>query len=235
MSGTTNETLLTYDGPNELCSVICTTYNHAKFSGLAIKSIGEQLWPNIEAIIVDDGSTDQNVVVMKGALVRAGIQSTLIEQENTGNPAKNANRALHAARGEFCCLFSLDDLLLPDCISSKMDLMRKDPNLVMVGNRTNLEIDSDNQMKVTEIKNPIYFAKCSSPEEMLELEFSNIGTYLLQGTVFRASFLKIIGGFDEDMIGDDLNLRTKIWKYPDHTPGIPFCFSVSTRFYLQKA
>ncbi|MGH9551554.1 MAG: glycosyltransferase family 2 protein, partial [Terriglobales bacterium] len=40
-----------------LVSVIITTFNRSQYIGQAIDSVRSQTWPNIEIIVVDDGST----------------------------------------------------------------------------------------------------------------------------------------------------------------------------------
>lgn len=207
-----------------LCSVVCTTYNHAKYSRAAIESIAAQVFRPIEIIIVDDGSTDKNVEVIRAALSESGLPHTLIAQNNTGNVAMNANRALAVARGEFVVLTSLDDLLLPGCISSKMELMLEDPSLVMVGNSTYSETDGGGAITVLESRNPIFGKETATAEEMRELEFFNIHTFFLQGTAFRADFLAAIGAFEENCAGDDLILRTKIWLHLIGHPYLRFVF-----------
>jgi alpha-1,3-rhamnosyltransferase len=152
------------------------------------------------------------VSVMLEALLELDRPFTLLIQENTGNPGQNANRALRAANGEYCCLMSLDDLLLPGCISRKILLMSSDEALKMVGNETYLTIDTAKPVAGTEANNAVKRGRGFSASKMMELEYTEIGTFLLQGTVFRTEFIRSIGGFDEDIAGDDLNLRTKIWS-----------------------
>lgn len=193
------------------CSVICTTYNHARYSRDALISIAEQDWESVEIIVVDDGSTDENASVILTSLLELNRPFTLLNQENSGNPASNANRALSVANGEFCCLMSLDDLLLPGSISSKLSTMTTDMRLMMVGNESYIEIKNSNPSTGIEVFNAVARGQHCDADRMLELEYMEIGTFLLQGTIFRTKFLKEIGGFDENVVGDDLHLRTKVW------------------------
>lgn len=217
-----------------LCSVVCTTYNHAKYSRAAIESIASQDFRPIEIVIVDDGSTDDNVAVIRAALSESGLPHTLITQNNTGNVAVNANRALAAARGEFVVLTSLDDLLLPGCISSKMEIMLAGASLVMVGNSANSETDDAGTITILESRNPIFGKEMATAEEMLDLEFSNIHSFFLQGTAFRADFLTAVGAFDENCVGDDLILRTKIWLHLIAHPDLRFAFLRRPGFAYRK-
>ena len=48
-----------------LVSVICVCYNHERFVAEAILSVLNQSYKNIELIVVDDGSTDNSVAIIK--------------------------------------------------------------------------------------------------------------------------------------------------------------------------
>lgn len=205
-----------------LCSVVCTTYNHAKFSRAAIESVLAQDYRPLEIIVIDDGSTDANVAAIRQALAHSAVQHTILTQENTGNVARNANRALAAAKGEFVVLLSLDDLLLPGCISSKMCLMAADRSLVMVGNSTMSKMDMGGTIIRAEVRNPVFGQETATCQSLREIEFATAGAFFLQGAVLRAETVDRVGGFDEDMAGDDLILRTKIWNHLITNPSLGF-------------
>src|SRR6056297_2011168 len=147
-----------------LCSVVCTTYNHEKYSRAAIESIVAQDYRPLEIVVIDDGSTDDNVAVIEAALSESDLQYTLLTQENTGNVAANINRALAAATGEFVLATSLDDLLLPGCISSKMALLLEDQSLVMVANSSMSEMDMSGNIMRPDVRNPIFGHEMSTAE-----------------------------------------------------------------------
>jgi len=217
-----------------LCSVFCTTYNHAKYARAAIESIVAQDYRPLEIIVIDDGSTDDNVAVIEETLSESGVQYTLITQKNTGNIACNANRALAAATGEFVLPMSLDDLLLPGCISSKMSLMVEDQSLVMVANSSLSEMDMSGKITRPEVRNPVYGHETDHCHDLLEIEFATAGAFFTQGTVLRADCVETIGGYDEDITGDDLILRTKLWKHLIATPSLRCVFLREPGFVYRK-
>jgi alpha-1,3-rhamnosyltransferase len=217
-----------------LCSVVCTTYNHAKYARAAIESIVAQDYRPLEIVIIDDGSTDDNVAVIEAALSESDLQYTLLTQENTGNVAANINRALAAATGEFILATSLDDLLLPGCISSKMPLMLEDHCLVMIGNSTMSEMDMSGKITRAEVRNPIFGHETASCHDLLEIEFATAGAFFMQGTVLRADCVEALGGYDEDIAGDDLILRTKLWKHLISNPALRCIFLREPGFVYRK-
>jgi len=87
-------------------------HNAARWIGAAVESALAQTWPEKEVIVVDDGSTDGSVDVVRGF----GTRVTLIQTAHCGgNPARNA--ALKSARGEWVQFLDADDYLEPEKIA----------------------------------------------------------------------------------------------------------------------
>ncbi|MEI8125536.1 MAG: glycosyltransferase [Parachlamydiaceae bacterium] len=97
-----------------LVSVIIPVYNHEEYVVEALLSVFNQSYPNIEVIIVDDGSTDRSVEKIELA-IKSWVQTpsaprkiTFIQQENQG--AHTAiNRGLSLANGEWLTILNSDD------------------------------------------------------------------------------------------------------------------------------
>ncbi len=212
------------------CSMICVSYNHETFAEAALQSIFQQDYPDIEIIIVDDGSTDQTVQVLEKALSESPFPSDLIAQENTGNVGLNCNRALDRARGEFIGFLSFDDILVSGSISKKIALLHPDPNLAFVASTRNLEIDANGTVLDENHLSPAYKTKVSDPVALLDLEYEQLGAFYAQAGIYRASVLQAIGWFDEDMIGDDIVLRTKLLRYLIEHPEQSFALTSEPGF-----
>lgn len=95
-----------------LVSVICLSYNHARFVREAIESVLNQTYSPIELMVVDDGSTDNSVDVIKGLVAEYPSIRFLSLQENVGY-CKAFNRALAQTKGEYIVDLAADDILLP--------------------------------------------------------------------------------------------------------------------------
>ncbi|MGP9790245.1 glycosyltransferase family 2 protein [Roseinatronobacter sp. NSM] len=195
------------------CSIVCTTYNHAKFASLSLASIFKQDYPNIEIVIVDDGSTDGNVDVIRETLKSSPFPYVLIAQDNTGNIPMNVNRGIAAATGDYISFLSLDDIIFEDAISSKMEIVKNRPDTVFVANTCNTEINDAGATTKVMFKSPLYEVDVPNVEFLLETEYEKIGTFYLQAVIIKADAIRAFGGMDEDISGDDLILRTKLFKY----------------------
>lgn len=100
---------------NSLVSVICLCYNHEKFVIESLESVLQQDYPFIELIIVDDGSSDHSVAVIKNWLRNHPQIPFIVNSHNIGN-TKSFNKALLVAKGDYIIDLAADDVLLPNCI-----------------------------------------------------------------------------------------------------------------------
>ncbi|MCC0179588.1 glycosyltransferase [Waterburya agarophytonicola K14] len=107
-------------------SVIIPNYNRSQVIGETINNMLDQSLPPHEVIVIDDGSTDNSVEVIKSF----GDRVTLIQQSNKG-PGAARNAGLKIASGEFIQLMDSDDLLSLNKLEIQAKkLIKEDANLV---------------------------------------------------------------------------------------------------------
>jgi len=94
-------------------SIIINNYNYARFVRQAIESALAQTYGNTELIIVDDGSTDGSVEIIK----EYEDQATVILKEN-GGQASAFNVGVARAAGDLILLLDSDDYLLPEAVET---------------------------------------------------------------------------------------------------------------------
>ncbi len=110
--------------PSPLISVIIPAYNNRDYLGEAIQSVLTQDYPNVELIVIDDGSTDDISDVLAAYAGRLTTQF----QANAGMPsARNAGYRL--ASGSFIAFLDCDDLYTPGRLSTQMSAFDEDPAL----------------------------------------------------------------------------------------------------------
>lgn len=104
-------------------TVITSTYNAAHHLPAAAKSIREQTYSNLEWIVVDGGSTDGTVEILREN--EDIIQHWISEADEGIYDAWN--KALKLAQGEWVCFLGADDQLLPDAIASMVNCVMSSP------------------------------------------------------------------------------------------------------------
>jgi len=208
---------------NPLISICCVSYNHEKFITKCIESIWAQDYKNIEIIVVDDGSVDNSLLILEKLKLISPFPMTVLSQKNTGIIGKNFNRALKHAHGKYVALISCDDYYYCDMASSQIEIFKKNQNIILIicSQITGVnEFDMINNnllppLKIKEISNP-------NINDLLDLEFKLESSFYLQGSVIRKDALEAVGCFDEDMTGDDIVLRTKLFLYIKNNPEYGF-------------
>ena len=113
---------------HELVSIIIPCYNKSRYIGETIESALNQTYPNIEVIVVNDGSTDDSLEQIK-RFVPKGI--TLIQQENQGVCITRNNGIRHAS-GQYIVPLDADDILEFSYVERCIECFHKDPSLKLV-------------------------------------------------------------------------------------------------------
>lgn len=98
-----------------LVSVVLPAHNCAAFVGQAVESLWAQRDPDLEVIVVDDGSTDSTLEVLRSYADRI----VLVSQPN-GGVSSARNRGLATATGDWVAFLDADDVWAP----SKLALQR---------------------------------------------------------------------------------------------------------------
>lgn len=176
-----------------LVSAVIPTYNRAGVITESVDSVLGQSYPNLEVIVVDDGSSDDTLSL----LARYGEKIRVISQRNAG-PAAARNRGIAVARGEFIAFLDSDDLWLPTKIEKQVRLLQEASesvpcclcNIRMCWNdheRTSFDISC---------LNPTYpEGLWLNPAEVLATRF----VLFNQGIIIRRKVLEKIGAFDQSL------------------------------------
>jgi len=99
---------------NPLVSIIVPAYNTAEFIDECVKSILNQTYNNIEIIIIDDGSTDNTLSLVK-SLYGSNELVSIFTKKNDG-PSSAKNYGIKKANGDYITFVDSDDWIDPDMI-----------------------------------------------------------------------------------------------------------------------
>lgn len=109
----------------KLLSIIIPSYNHEAYIGEAIQSALDQTYQNLELIIVDDGSKDNSLSVIRQV---DDSRIHVITQENQG--AHNAiNRGLSESKGEYIAILNSDDVFEKDRFAIMINELEKNKEI----------------------------------------------------------------------------------------------------------
>lgn len=196
-----------------LLSICCLGYNHASFLKENLDSIAKINYPHIEVIVVDDGSKDNSVELLTQLKDSYAFPISVIAQKNTGIVGLNFNNAMKLAKGEYITFIALDDVFYPKTIEQELKIMNDNPNYAFVASNKAISITNDGYVRSDLPSLPSENISKPSLQELLEFEYNELGAFYIQGSIFKTALIQAVGGFDEDMTGDDIVLRTKIFHY----------------------
>jgi glycosyltransferase involved in cell wall biosynthesis len=167
-----------------LVSVIVPVFNGERYLAEAIESVLEQDYPDLELIVIDDGSTDGTVPIARGY----GDRLHLISQPNSGVSAAR-NRGLSTARGEYIAFLDADDVMLPGKLAGQAAGLEAQPELGSIHSGWHL-IDARGKRLAT--MEPWKDAPTIDLEAWLTW-----CPFYLPAMLFRREWLERIGGFNQ--------------------------------------
>lgn len=168
-------------------TIVVPVYNYEQYIVECIDSCLSQTYNNIEVIVVDDGSTDNTPIILKGY----SNKIRYIRQDNSG-PAVALNRGVNAATGEYIAWLSSDDVFLPNKIEKQVALFKLLPDADLIYTDYYI-IDSAGEI-VNEVETEWY-----PPRKMLEAFIRN-NVFNGSTVLMRKSVWENIGGFEERIV-----------------------------------
>ena len=108
-----------------LVSIVTPVYNQARYVEDTINSVLNQTYPQIEYIVINDGSTDESLSIIDRYRDRVRV----VDQPNRGQAA-TLNRGWSESSGQIFGYLSSDDLLDPHCVERLVSVLLADARVV---------------------------------------------------------------------------------------------------------
>lgn len=113
--------------PQPLVSIVTPSYNMARFLPETIESVLSQDYPHVQLIVMDGGSTDGTVEILKGYGERIEWVS-----EKDGGQSDAVNKGFSRARGEIFTFLNADDVYLPGAVRAAVEAFQAHPEVGVV-------------------------------------------------------------------------------------------------------
>lgn len=187
-------------------SIVMPTYNSSAHVEAALRSILQQTYPDYEIIVVDDGSDDNTLDI-----VRAVAPGARVFKQPHGGAAAARNRGIRESNGEFVAFQDSDDLWHPTKLEKQIAAMDSVPSvgMVMCGHKA---LTSDGERTSWSGANK---SKLLVEGDSVLNIFLNSGV-ATPSVVVRRAVLDEVGLFEEQLqVGEDENLWLRIaYKFP---------------------
>jgi len=185
-----------------LVSVVLPVWNHARFLAESVASVLDQWYPNLELIVVDDGSTED----LRGVLARFGDSRLQYVRKEHSGIARTLNEGFRRARGEFLTWTSADNAMYPHMLATLLDFLLRRPEIdmtygdmeLMDGNGAPLR-DSEYRVAGQVPGAPHKLRLPRSTEGLGRVNDNFIGACFL----YRRRIAQIVGEYDHSLLGTE--------------------------------
>ncbi|WP_296621578.1 glycosyltransferase [Marivirga sp.] len=197
--------------------VICLCFNHEKYVEEAMKSVLAQTYPT-ELIVVDDDSNDNSIQKITSFVkLHSDINiKTLFFEKNVGN-CKAFNSALELINADYIIDLAADDILLPNRVEEGVKNMETYKEAAV--NFTNANYIDEKGLYIKS-----HYAVSKSGKSLKDVSEGELFTQILERyficpptLMFRASFLRKVGGYDEELAYEDFDVMLRLSRFHPFT------------------
>lgn len=182
-----------------LVTYVIPSYNHARYIRQTIQSVLQQTYPNIELIVIDDGSSDESPQIIAELAREHGF---IFERQQNQGLSRTLNRAIAMARGKYFCTLGSDDIALHDKTEKQVRLMEQREDIGVCGGNA-LTIDSDGMIVAKQKIHPYR-----------ELTFDDVFQFkpgiAASSAMIRMDALRKLGGYDPAIRLEDMYMWFKL-------------------------
>jgi len=186
-----------------LVSVVIPLYNKENFIGETLRSVLNQTFESLEIIVVNDGSTDSSLAVVKEF---SDDRIVILEQQNRGVEAAR-NNGFELSQGELVIFLDGDDQMLPERIERQVTFMLEHPSCALSGTWAQVVRHGTPTRRV--IAPP-----CGPTALKLALAFEN--PFVCSSVMVRRLALQVSGAFKESQgsrFVEDYELWSRIAEF----------------------
>ncbi len=115
----------------QLVSVVIPVYNAEKTIIACLDSVNNQTYPDIEIIVVNDGSTDQTTKLLED-YQNFSLRSVRIFTQKNAGPSVARNFGISLAKGEYIAFLDADDRWVNDKIENQLKVFESDYSIGLV-------------------------------------------------------------------------------------------------------
>ncbi|WP_440950015.1 glycosyltransferase family 2 protein [Methanosphaerula subterraneus] len=164
-------------------SVIMPVYNGESFLGESIESILNQTYTDFELILIDDGSRDKSLQIMKNY---SDPRIIIIQNEKNIGLVGSLNKGIKDAHGEYIARMDQDDVSHPQRFEKQIEYLERNPDVGLCGTWANIT------NKEGEI---IDFFKPSSTSDLIKWDLHFFCAIAHPSVIVRKSFFERNGQY----------------------------------------
>ena len=114
-------------------SIVIPVYNLENYIVECLDSVRKQSFADYEALIVNDGSTDNSEKIICEYIEQHNLKNFYLYNKQNGGISSARNLAIEKATGEWLLFVDGDDWIEPDCLKVFMDVLDRNPSDLVIG------------------------------------------------------------------------------------------------------
>jgi glycosyltransferase involved in cell wall biosynthesis len=185
-----------------LVDAIISCHDYGRFLAEAIESVLAQTYPNIDIVVVDDGSIDDTAAVA----ARYADRGVRYLYRSQGGAGRARNTGLRASAGPLIAFLDADDAWLPDRVAAGVEHLQRHPEIALVAAHA---FACDEAMRPSSI---VHALRGPASGSMLEALLVHNVVLNPSSVLIRRSALEAAGGFSEIAFGEDWDTWIEIAK-----------------------
>lgn len=185
-------------------SVLIAAHNEIEVLDRTLEDVTHLAWPNLDIVVVDDGSTDGTGALLDAWAARGLI--TVVHQSDNSGKAAALNRGLAHCAGEIVLVMDADAEVPPETaalLAAQLD--HHDGLAAVTGNPRMLRTE-----RLIEKMQAIEFSATVSTQRRGHSAWGRVSTMSGIATMFRTAVLRDIGAFDPRQPAEDIELTWRL-------------------------
>jgi len=168
-------------------SVIMSAYNSERYIDESIRSILNQSFRDFEFLIVDDGSTDKTLEILKRYSSEDARVKVIRNKVNVGL-SRSLNIGIKETRGEYVARQDADDISTPDRLNKQIEFMQSNQDVSVSGTFYSM-IDKDKQ--------PLYKFRMPVKDSEIKKWLKEVNCFCHGSAMFKKKDIKEAGLYPE--------------------------------------
>lgn len=187
--------------PTPLVSILMPVFNCEAYLNESVPSLLKQSYENFELLIIDDGSTDKSLDILKD-FAKQDKRIQVYTQENIGI-TKTLNKLIEYSKGDFLARMDADDRAFPHRLNAQVEYLKDNPTTTAVGSSYEL---------INEIGQPITVIKLPQKHDQIDtLHLEGHTSMSHPAIMMRKKSVVEVGGYDENIpTAQDIDLWLRL-------------------------
>ncbi len=195
--------------PNRI-SVIIPCRNAARYLEQAVESLYATGYPDLEVVIVDDGSRDRSREIARDLARRhPGVRPVAHRHHAHRGVGRTLNCGARLATGSYLAFLGADDYVYPHRFARAAEILDRSPEVDAVCGTTQRVVEPGGEWRAPRVREQTVF-DCEDPEAVLEKRLFGGLAWSANAILMRKRIFEAVGGFSRLRVAQDAVLWLKL-------------------------